>query len=203
MENTMIWQYEKIRDNATGLLEAGLIKDAQSGDLEAFNRLVMSYQDRVFSLLLRILGNEDSAEDITQVTFLAAYHSLPGFRGGSFRSWLYKIATNACLDEICKRKRRPVLSLEAGEEHRISLRHHDFQDSNVLPEKEYERHELEQAIQPALNLLDVNQRAMVVLVDLNGLDYLEAAQILGIPLGTVKSRLARARLRLKQLLNTD
>jgi RNA polymerase sigma-70 factor, ECF subfamily len=202
MNDTIIWQYETIRDSATGLPEACLIKDAQKGDLEAFNQLVISYQDRVFSLSLRILGDEDSAEDVTQDTFLAAYYSLPRFRGDSFRSWLYRIATNACLDEIRKRKRRPMLSLEKGEEaHEISLLPHGFQGSSILPEKEYERHELKQAIQKALNLLDVDQRAVVVLVDINDLDYLDAAQILGVPLGTVKSRLARARMRLRHLLN--
>lgn len=200
----MIRQYETIRDSATGFPEADLIKHAQNGEMEAFNRLVISYQDRVFSLSLRILGDEDSAEDITQDTFLSAYHSLPRFRGGSFRSWLYRIATNACLDEIRKRKRRPVMSFEEGEEALDdSSLPHDFQGSDNLPEKEYERHELEQAIQYALNLLDGNQRAVVVLVDLNGLDYLEAAQILGVPLGTVKSRLARARLQLRHLLITE
>jgi RNA polymerase sigma factor (sigma-70 family) len=201
-ERAMIWQYEMNRDNATRLPEASLIKNAQVGDLEAFNQLVIAYQDQVFSLSLRILGDGDSAEDITQDTFLAAYHSLPRFRGGSFRNWLYRIATNACLDEIRKRKRHPMLSLEEGEEaYEISLLPYGLQGSDTLPEKEYERIELEQAIQKCLNLIDVDQRAVVVLVDINDLDYLDAAQILGIPLGTVKSRLARARLRLRDLLN--
>ncbi len=109
-------QYETLRESATGLPEADLIKDAQKGDLEAYNHLVISYQDRVFSLSVSILGDDDLAEDITQETFLSAYRSLTRFRGGSFRSWLYRIATNACYDEIRKRQRHPMLSLEEGED---------------------------------------------------------------------------------------
>lgn len=204
MKETVIWQYETIRDSATSSPEDALIKDAQKGDLEAFNQLVISYQDRVFSLSLRILGDEDTAEDITQDAFLAAYHSLPRFRGGSFRGWLYRIATNACLDEIRRRKRRPMMSLDEGEEaNENSLLPYDYQGFSILPEKEYERYEIEQAVQKALNQLGGDQRAVVVLVDLNDLDYLEAAQILGVPLGTVKSRLARARLQLHHLLSAE
>jgi len=203
METTTIVKYPTIREYRISLTEADLVRAAQKGDLEAFNQLVLLYQDRVFALVLRILGDEDTAEDITQNTFLAAYRSLPGFRNGSFRSWLYRIGTNACYDELRRRKRQPVSSLgykDEEEEGLLSL--DDLPGSRTLPEKEYERHELEQAIQQALNRLDVDQRAAVVLVDLQGFDYTEAAQVLGIPIGTVKSRLARARLRLRHLLLT-
>ncbi len=204
MGDTTIRQYETLRESAAGLTESGLIQDAQKGNLEAFNQLVISYQDQVFSFSLGILGDGDLAEDITQETFLAAYRSLPRFRGGSFRSWLYRIATNACYDEFRKRQRHPVLSLEEREEaYEDWLLPENFQVSSNLPEKEYEQHEVEQAIRQALNQLVVDQRAVVVLIDLQDMDYLEAAQILGIPLGTVKSRLARARLQLWHLLNAE
>jgi len=201
METTTTVQYPTIRANIISLTEADLVLAAKKGDLEAFNQLVILYQERIFSLALRILGDEDSAEDITQNTFLAAYRSLPGFRNGSFRSWLYRIGTNACYDELRRRKRHPVLPLEyedEAEEGLVPLQ--DLPDSGMLPEKEYERYEVEQVIQQGLDRLDMDQRAVVVLVDLQGFDYTEAAQILGVPLGTVKSRLARARLQLRHLL---
>jgi len=200
----MVTRYATTLESSIGLNEADLVRVAQKGDIEAFNQLVRFYQDRIFSLAARILGDEDSAEDITQNTFLTAYLNLPRFRNGSFRSWIYRIATNACYDELRRHKRYPVLSLEHeddAEERLLPL--YDFQGRGILPEKEAERHELEQAIQMALSHLDVDRRAAVVLVDLQELTYQEAAQVLGIPVGTVKSRLARGRLGLSQLLGTS
>ena len=184
--------------------EGDLVVASQKGDLEAFNELVLCYQDRIYSLAMRILGDQDSAEDVTQNTFLTAYLNLPRFRNGSFRSWLYRIATNACYDVHRRHKRYPVLSIESeelDEERFLPLK--DFSGSNTLPEMEVERHELEQAVQHALNRLEVDQRTIVVLIDQQDLDYQEAAQALRIPIGTVKSRLARARLRLRQLLGNS
>jgi RNA polymerase sigma-70 factor (ECF subfamily) len=159
---------------------------------------VLSYQDRIYNLAVRILGDQDSAEDITQNTFLTAYLNLPRFRNGSFRSWLYRIATNACYDVHRRHKRYPVVSIESedlAEERFLPLS--DYSSSNTLPELEVERHELEQVVQKALSHLDVDQRSVVVLVDVQDIDYQEAAHILGIPIGTVKSRLARARQHLR------
>ncbi len=197
----MIWQSEMVLKSAAGLSEAGLIEAAQRGDLEAFNQLVITYQDQVFSLSRGMSGDDDLAEDITQETFLAAYRSLPRFRGGSFRGWLFRIAANACVDEFRKRRRHPVLSLEDREEAMEgSLLPSDFPGSGISPEKAYEQHEFEQGIQQAIDQLDMDQRAVVVLVDLQEVDYVAAARILGIPLGTLKSRLARARVQLRHLL---
>jgi len=200
----MVTRYATTLESSIGLNEADLVRVAQKGDIEAFNQLVRFYQDRIFSLAARILGDEDSAEDITQNTFLTAYLNLPRFRNGSFRSWIYRIATNACYDELRRHKRYPVLSLEhEGDAEERLLPLYDFQGQSILPEKEVERHELEQAIQLALSQLDVDRRAAVVLVDLQELTYQEAAQVLGIPVGTVKSRLARGRLELFQRLGTS
>lgn len=202
MEYAMMTNYAATRRNLIGLDEASLVCAAQKGDLEAFNQMVLFYQDRIFGLALRILGDEDSAEDITQNAFLTAYRSLPRFRNGSFRSWLYRIATNACYDELRQRKSHPALSLEDEDEaEERTLPPYDLAGQGMLPEKEVERHESARAIQQALNRLDADQRAVVVLVDVQDFDYQEAAQILGVPIGTVKSRLVRARLRLRQLLN--
>ena len=148
-----------------------------------------------------MLWMEPTIFSAAQNAFISAYRNLSSFRNGSFRSWLYRIATNLCYDEIRRRKRHPLLSLEYedNEEERL-FPAFDLPDPRILPEKEYERRELKQAVQRAIDKLDPDQRAVVVLVDLQDFDYQEAAQILGIPIGTVRSRLARARLRLRSLL---
>ncbi len=192
-----------IGEQADGSSLDRLVLSAQKGDLRAFNELVLLYQDMIFNLALRILGDEESAEDITQNTFLAASRSLARFRNGSFRSWLYRIATNASYDELRRRKRQPVQSLsDEGEVEKRLLPFYDFSIKSSLPEYEVERHELDRAIQHALNRLDADQRAVVVLIDLQNLQYWEAAQTLGLPIGTVKSRLARARQQLSRLLGS-
>jgi RNA polymerase sigma factor (sigma-70 family) len=201
MENAMMANYAAPRENLTGSNNTDLVLAAKKGDLEAFNQMVLLYQERIYALALRILGDEDSAEDITQNTFLTAYLNLPRFRNGSFRSWLYRIATNACYDELRRRKSHPILSLEYEDEAEEKLMPlYDFTRPSMLPEKEVEKHQLEQSIQQALNRLDADQRAVVVLVDLQDFDYQEAAHILEVPIGTVKSRLVRARLKLRRLL---
>lgn len=200
MEMTTTMNSPMVREDVTGFIDADLVSTAQKGDLEAFNQLVIRYQERIYNLALRILGDEESAEDVTQDTFLKAYRYLHTFRGGSFQIWLYRIATNACYDELRRRKRHPVLPLEYEDETEESFfPRNDLQSFN-LPEKELERHESERLIRRALNRLDANHRAVVTLVDLQDFDYTEAAQILGIPIGTLKSRLARARVQLCHLL---
>lgn len=181
--------------------ETGLIKDAQRGDLEAFNRLVLAYQDRVYNQAFRVLGDSQSADDAAQEAFISAYKNLRSFRGGSFRAWLLRIVTNACYDELRRRKRRPTIALEpvddAGEEIESP---HWIADPGELPEQNVERSELGQAIQACLDQLPEDFRVVVVLVDVQGLDYLEAADAIGKPLGTVKSRLARARNKMRECL---
>ena len=204
MENSMAMSYATSRETVTGNNEVGLVLAAQKGDVSAFNQLVLSYQDRIYNLTSRLLGDVDLAEDITQDTFLTAYLNLPRFRNGSFRSWLYRIATNACYDEHRRHKRHPVLSIEneSIEEDKISPLD-EFSSPSPIPEMESERHEMEMVVVNALNQLEVNQRAIVVLVDLQELNYDEAAHVLGIPIGTVKSRLARARLQLQRILGNS
>ncbi len=190
-----------VNDSSAASDEAGLILSARNGDLEAFNRLVLSYQDRVYNLAARILGDADTAEDIAQNTFLTAFLNLPRFRNGSFRSWLLRIATNACYDQYRQYQRHPVMSIETNdlaEENMLPV--DDFSSPVAMPEIEIERRELARLVQHALSQLDLDQRAVVILVDQQEFDYQEAAQILGLPIGTVKSRLSRARLRLRQLL---
>jgi RNA polymerase sigma-70 factor (ECF subfamily) len=181
--------------------ESGLIRDAQKGDLDAFNRLILAYQDRVYSQAFRVLGDSQSADDATQEAFISAYKHLSSFRGGSFRAWLLRIVTNACYDELRRRKRRPITSLEpvddAGDEIESP---HWIADPGELPEDNIVRSELGHAIQNCLDQLPEDFRVVAVLVDVQGLDYLEAAGVIGKPLGTIKSRLARARNRMRECL---
>src|SRR5512142_1843577 len=92
--------------------EPALIRDAQTGDLDAFNRLVLAYQDIAFNLALRMLNDEDAAADATQTAFISAYRNLHAYRGGSFRAWVLRMVTNSCYDELRKRHRHPTTSLE-------------------------------------------------------------------------------------------
>lgn len=181
--------------------EKALIQDALQGDFDAFNRLVLAYQDRVYNQAYRVLGESQAADDATQEAFISAYKNLRSFRGGSFRAWLLRIVTNACYDELRRRKRRPTTPLEpvddAGDEIESP---HWISDPGELPEDNVVRSELGQAIQHCLDQLPIDFRVVVVLVDVQGMDYLEASEAIGKPLGTVKSRLARGRNRMRECL---
>ncbi|MBI3176255.1 MAG: sigma-70 family RNA polymerase sigma factor [Chloroflexi bacterium] len=181
--------------------EPALIHDAQRGNLDAFNTLVLHYQDTVFNTALRILGDEDQAADAAQEAFISAFRSITSFRGGSFKAWLMRTVTNACYDELRRKKRRPTTPLEP------ELDDGDEMDSprwladpNFTPEQVAEADEVEHAIQHCLEALPVEFRAVVVLADIQGMDYTEVASSVRVPLGTIKSRLARARLRLRECL---
>ncbi len=181
--------------------EPALIHSAQRGDLEAFNRLVLAYQDALFNTALRILGDEDLAADATQDAFLSAFRGLNAFRGGSFKAWLLRTVTNACYDELRRKKRRPATPLEPdadGGDEMDSPRW--LADPKLTPEQQVEADELEHAIQHCLENLPLEFRTVVVMADIQGLDYTEVAVAVRVPLGTIKSRLARARLRLRECL---
>jgi RNA polymerase sigma-70 factor (ECF subfamily) len=182
--------------------EIALIQAARGGDLDSFNRLVLAYQDLVYSHAYRMIGEEESADDAAQNTFISAFNHLNSFRGGSFKAWLLRIVTNACYDEMRRRKRRPTVPLEplddAGEEVESARW---MVDPLNQPEEQVERAELQRAIQHCLENLPDDFRTTVVMVDVQGLDYFEAAQAIGKPIGTIKSRLARARMRLRDCLN--
>ena len=181
--------------------EAGLIQDAQQGNLDAFNRLILAYQDRVYNQAFRVLGEYQSADDATQEAFISAYKNIRSFRGGSFRAWLLRIVTNACYDELRRKKRRPTTPLEPVDDEGDEIESpHWIADPGELPEDNVARSELANAIQDCLDQLSEDFRVVVVLVDVQGLDYLEASEVIGKPLGTIKSRLARARNRMKDCL---
>ena len=181
--------------------EPALIQEAQRGSLDSFNTLVLTYQDMLFNTALRIMGDEDAAADATQEAFLSAFRAIKSYRGGSFKAWLLRTVTNACYDELRRQKRRPTTPLEPetddGEE-MDSPRW--LADPSMSPEEEIEADDLEHAIQHCLDELPVEFRAVVVLTDIQGMDYKEVAASVRVPLGTIKSRLARARLRLRECL---
>jgi RNA polymerase sigma-70 factor (ECF subfamily) len=181
--------------------EAALIHSACQGNLEAFNRLVLAYQDMVFNQAYRLMGESEAAQDVTQEAFLSAFRNLRSFRGGSFKAWMLRIATNACYDELRRRKRRPTTPLEPLDDDDEEVESPRWMaDPGETPEEASERAELNRALAHCLENLPLEFRTVVVLVDLQGLDYSEVAEVVGKPLGTVKSRLARARLRLRDCL---
>ncbi|MEN6435425.1 MAG: sigma-70 family RNA polymerase sigma factor [Anaerolineaceae bacterium] len=179
-----------------------LIRDAIQGDLDAFNGLVFAYQEMAFNIAYRLLSDEDSAEDATQTAFISAYKNLRGFRGGSFKAWLMRIVTNACYDELRRVKRHPTTSLEpVSDETEEEIDSPAWlADDAASPEERVEQAELEHAVQHCLEKLPEDFKVVVVLVDVQGFDYDEVSKVTKRPLGTIKSRLARARLRLQDCL---
>jgi RNA polymerase sigma-70 factor (ECF subfamily) len=179
--------------------EGDLIARSQKGNVSAFNQLVMAYQDVVYNVALRTLGDPETAADATQEAFLSAFQSVGGFRGGSFKVWLLRIVTNACYDYLRARKRRPADSLDEimseGEEAAPSL-----VSSFESPEDHALRLDMQAEVQRCLRLLPVEQRITLVLSDVHGLSYDEIAAVTKCSLGTVKSRLSRARAEMRDLL---
>jgi len=181
--------------------EPSLIQSAQRGDLDAFNTLVLHYQDALFNTALRILGDDDLAADAAQDAFLSAFKNLNSYRGGSFKAWLLRTVTNLCYDELRRRKRRPTTPLEPDTDDGDEMDSPRWlADPHLTPAQQAEADELEHAIQHCLGVLPLEFRTVVVLADLQGLDYSEVAATTRTPLGTIKSRLARARLRLRDCL---
>jgi RNA polymerase sigma factor (sigma-70 family) len=178
--------------------EAVLVERSQSGDLDAFNALVLAYQGQVYNLCLRMLGSSQAAEDAAQEVFIAAYRAVPRFRGGRFRAWLLRIAANACYDELRRRRSRPQVPLEApADEERPSA---ELQASDEPLEQRAERLELARCLQEGLASLPPDQRLAVILRDVQGLAYEEVAGATGASLGTVKSRISRGRAALRDFL---
>src|ERR1700730_9635494 len=183
-----------------------LVARSQRGDVDAFNQLVLRYQQAVFTVVLRMLRDRGVAADVTQETFLAAFRAMPSFRGGSsFRAWLLRIASNQSCDQWRRTHRHPVDSLD-------SLTDEDEPSSagvmsslietaqDVNPEEALLTSELQQVIQLGLEGLPLDQRVAVVLCDIQGMSYEEIAVATETTLGTVRSRIARGRARLRGYL---
>ncbi len=180
--------------------ESALIQSARKGDLDAFNTLVLTYQHQVYNLAYRIMGEEAAASDATQEAFVSAYKNLKSFRGGSFKSWLLRIVTNACYDDLRRRKRRPATSLDELTDGEDGEAEFDVPAPDDGPEIIAQRHELASLIQQGITTLPDDQRIVLVLSDVQGMSYDEIASMTNSNLGTVKSRLSRARAKLREYL---
>lgn len=173
--------------------ESTLIHHAQRGDLEAFNTLILLHQDALFSIALRTLGDEDRAADAVQEALIAAFRSLHTFHGGSFRAWLARTVVNKCYDEYRRAARRPTLPLTPIVEGEEAEGWEWLRDPGPSLEACFDERQLDAALQTCMKSLPFDHRTVLSLVDVDGLSYDEAAAALRIPVGTVKSRLARAR----------
>lgn len=173
-----------------------LIKLSTQGDMQAFEELVARYQNRVYSLSYRYMGNEEDANDMAQEAMLKAYRALRAFKGeSSFSTWLYRITANVCLDELRKRKRtvhmiyldEPVATVDGNDMER------DIADQSPTADIIYEQKELGELLQSVINTLKPEHRTVIILRDIMDLSYEEMAEILKCSMGTVKSRLSRGR----------
>jgi RNA polymerase sigma-70 factor (ECF subfamily) len=173
-----------------------LIERAREGDLDAFNDLVRLHQDQMFALVVRMVPDRDQASDVVQEAFFSAYKHLASFRGGIVKSWLNRIAVNAAMDTQRARKRRPVQPYPELEDESWQPPAGDDAD----PERTAVLTERTRALSQALAQITNDQRAAIVLYDVEGYDYLEIAEMTGVSLGTVKSRIHRGRLALRGLL---
>jgi RNA polymerase sigma-70 factor (ECF subfamily) len=178
-----------------------LIADCLQGRSAAFGELVRRYQDRLFSTAYRLTGNAEDAQDVVQEAFLSAYQSLGSFKGDSlFFTWLYRIAVNTAIS--LKRKQRVALSIHGGAGEEGGLDPADPSDAG-RPGRALEQAEEEQRVQRALDRLSAEHRAVLVLKEIEGQKYEAMAELLGVPIGTIRSRLHRARLELRELLSRD
>jgi len=178
--------------------EPAVIAAAQRGDVNAYNQLVIAYQQLAYNVAYRVLGDAERAMDATQDAFLKGYRAIDTFRGGSFKAWILRITTNACYDLLRSAKRRHTSSIDdlvEDEEHSCIL-----EDDQESPEAYVQRQDLNDVIQAALATLPEEQRTVVILSDIQGLDYAEIAESTMVSLGTVKSRLSRARAKMRNYL---
>ncbi len=181
--------------------EEALIRSAQRGDLEAFNQIALAYQDFLFRTAVNILGDADAAEDAVQEALISAFRSLRSFRGSLLRGWLARVLVNACYDQLRRQRRHPVIPLDRADEYDNDMDAGPWLvDGARLPHQQAEDHELQRLLMDGLQDLPPNYRAAEVLVDVEDLSYEEAAGILHVPVGTVKSRVARARMALRKTL---
>lgn len=178
-----------------------LVKKTITGNMDAFDELVRRYEGKIYGLAYRFMGNHADASDLAQETFIRIYQALARFRGdSSFSTWMYRVAANACRDELRKRQRRRNVSMEEIIE--ASPANVPVADNNYSPEETAQRHEVQRQVQDCLNELSEDHRLILVLREIQGMSYDEIAEALQCSLGTVKSRISRARNALKEKMKT-
>lgn len=180
-----------------------IIRDVLAGNTDAFEDIVRAYERNVYNIALRMSGNREDALDISQESFLKAYHSLHSFRGDSkFSVWLYRIVSNTCLDFLRERKRRAEVPLvrENGEGETEDAQ---VADESLSPETLFERRQTREALRRGLESLPEDQRKILLLREIQGFSYEEIGSILSLESGTVKSRIFRARRKLCEFLSGD
>jgi RNA polymerase sigma-70 factor (ECF subfamily) len=183
--------------------ETTLINSAQHGDMDAFNELVLHYQDLMYRIALRIVRDECIADDAVQEAMIHAFRHIRSFRGGNFKSWLARVTVNAVYDELRRGKRHNGIPLELYTNEGDEIESPDWmRDPESGPEERTEQSELQSALHSCIKSLVPDYRLMVILVDMEGMSYEEAAHIAKVPVGTVKSRLARARMQIRKSLQS-
>ncbi len=183
--------------------ESRIVQKVLRGDVNAFEKLVLEYEKNIYNIALRMTGNSEDASDMTQEAFIKAYNSLQSFRGDSkFSVWIYRIATNVCLDFLRSKSRRPTVSLsvEDNEGEDVQL---DVADESQSPELLLDRQMTRESVRRGLETLSPEYRQILLLREIQGLSYDEISQTLGLEVGTVKSRIFRARKKLCAFLLQD
>ncbi len=177
------------------------IEKSKNGNIEAFEQLIEPYQKKVFNIALRMMGNQEDASDAAQEVFIKIYKSISGFREeSSFNTWVYRIATNVCLDELRKRKRMNVVSTDSLIQLTDGEVNVQVEDKGLSPDKILEKKELIEEVKEALNHIKHEHKQVIVLRDIQGYSYKEISSIMQCSEGTVKSRINRARNAVKDIL---
>lgn len=181
--------------------EQTLIRSAREGSLEAFNLLIERHEDFVFRIALRMLGDEDRAADAAQMAWMSVFHKIEGLRGTQLRTWLARVIVNTCYDEIRRTyRRRETRLLPLDHEEKEIDEVYWLADPTPGVEETVENRETERTIHACLESLTADHRSVLILVDIEGLSYEEAARAAGVPVGTIRSRLARARMAMRARL---
>ena len=181
-----------------------LITKSKNGDILAFEQLLSLYEKKAYNIAFRMMRNEEDAKDAVQEAFIKVFKSMKSFREeSSFSTWLYRIVTNVCLDELRKRKKYASVSLEFEIESDRGTTHIELGKDEVTPEDLYERQEKKELVLDTINSLKEDYKTVVILRDIQGFSYEEIATILSCSLGTIKSRINRARNVLKDKLQAQ
>ncbi len=184
--------------------EERLIKLAQNGDSKAFELLIEAHFKNIYNIAYRIAGNPDDASDMTQEVMIKLFRNINSFGGNSkFSTWVYRVATNTCLDELKKLRRHSAYSINSEIDTGEGEFLYEVEDTSPTPDLEVERGELSDMVAKAITALNPEHRAIITLRDIQEFSYEEIANILNISEGTVKSRISRARMQLKKILERD